>query len=116
MGKYGYSIYMGGLSERIRTRDVEDFFRGYGKILDISLKAKFGKKIFFFWNDSFQMSERKGSNQGVQTRVVRVPIFKISRVPSGPGPRFSGVKIKLRVSISSPRTTLVQSSVRLCVA
>jgi len=48
MGKYGYSIYMGGLSERIRTRDVEDFFRGYGKILDISLKAKFGKKIFFF--------------------------------------------------------------------
>ena len=43
MGKYGYSIYMGGLSERIRTRDVEDFFRGYGKILDISLKAKFGK-------------------------------------------------------------------------
>jgi len=42
MGKYGYSVYIAGLSDRVRTRDVEDFFRGYGKILDISLKAKYG--------------------------------------------------------------------------
>lgn len=42
MGKYGQSLYMGGLSERVRTRDIEDFFRGYGKIVDISLKAKYG--------------------------------------------------------------------------
>jgi len=42
MGKYGYSVYIGGISDRVRTGDVEDFFKGYGKILDISLKSKFG--------------------------------------------------------------------------
>merc|ERR1711868_236968 len=41
MGKYGYSVWMGGLPERVRSRDIEDFFKGYGKILDISLKSKF---------------------------------------------------------------------------
>merc|ERR1712227_1071389 len=42
MSRYGYSVWIGGLSDRVRTRDVEEFFRGYGKILDISLKQKFG--------------------------------------------------------------------------
>ena len=56
MGKYGYSVYIGGISDRVRTGDVEDFlkgnfgsifqilafFSGYGKILDISLKNKYG--------------------------------------------------------------------------
>ena len=43
MPSYGYSVYIGGLSDRVRTRDVEDFLRGYGKILDISLKTKYGE-------------------------------------------------------------------------
>jgi len=41
MGKYGYSVWMGGLPERVRSRDIEDFFQGYGKILDVSIKTKF---------------------------------------------------------------------------
>jgi len=41
MGKYGFSVWMGGLPERVRSRDIEDFFKGYGKILDVSLKTKF---------------------------------------------------------------------------
>jgi len=41
MGKYGHSVWMGGLPERVRSRDIEDFFKGYGKILDVSLKTKF---------------------------------------------------------------------------
>merc|ERR1712142_754051 len=41
MGKYGYSVYIGGISDRVRTGDVEDFLKGYGKILDISIKTKF---------------------------------------------------------------------------
>merc|ERR1711990_310887 len=41
MGKYGYSVWMGGLPERVRSRDIEDFFKGYGKILDVSIKTKF---------------------------------------------------------------------------
>jgi len=42
MGKYGFSVYIGGISDRVRTADVEDFLKGYGKILDISLKSKYG--------------------------------------------------------------------------
>merc|ERR1712158_58000 len=42
MGKYGFSVYIGGISDRVRTGDVEDFLKGYGKILDISLKNKYG--------------------------------------------------------------------------
>ena len=44
MGKYGQSVWMGRLPERVRSRDIEDFFRGYGKILDVTIKTKFGKK------------------------------------------------------------------------
>merc|ERR1712137_299534 len=36
------SVYIGGISDRVRTGDVEDFLKGYGKILDISLKSKYG--------------------------------------------------------------------------
>ena len=43
MGKYGFSVWMGGLPERIRSRDIDDFFKGYGKIVDISIKTKYGK-------------------------------------------------------------------------
>lgn len=45
MGKYGFSVYIGGISDRVRTGDVEDFLKGYGKILDISLKSKYGENV-----------------------------------------------------------------------
>ena len=45
MGKYGFSVYLGGISDRVRTGDVEDFFKGYGKILDIALKSKYGNSF-----------------------------------------------------------------------
>ena len=38
MGKYGFSIYLGGISDRVRTGDVEDFFKGYGKVREIMQK------------------------------------------------------------------------------
>ena len=28
MGKYGFSVYLGGISDRVRTGDVEDFLKG----------------------------------------------------------------------------------------
>ena len=46
MPKYGFSVWIGGISDRVRTADVEDLVRGYGKILDVSLKGKFGKHSF----------------------------------------------------------------------
>ena len=42
MPKYGFSVYIGGISDRVRTGDIEDFFHGYGRILDIILKNKYG--------------------------------------------------------------------------
>jgi len=41
MGKYGFSVWMGGLPERVRSRDIDDFFKGYGRIVDISIKTKY---------------------------------------------------------------------------
>uniref|UniRef100_A0AC34GTG0 RRM domain-containing protein n=1 Tax=Panagrolaimus sp. ES5 TaxID=591445 RepID=A0AC34GTG0_9BILA len=35
-------VYIGNLSSRASERDVEDFFRGYGKIRDVILKSGFG--------------------------------------------------------------------------
>lgn len=54
MGKYGFSVYIGGLSEYVRTRDIEDFFKGYGKILDINLKAKYG---FIEFEDKYDAAD-----------------------------------------------------------
>lgn len=35
-------VYIGHLSSRATERDVEDFFRGFGKIRDVILKSGFG--------------------------------------------------------------------------
>ena len=35
-------VFIGRLSHRASERDVEDFFRGYGRIRDIVLKNGFG--------------------------------------------------------------------------
>ena len=35
-------VYIGGLNSRASQRDVEKFFRDYGKIRDIILKNGFG--------------------------------------------------------------------------
>ena len=42
MGRYGFSVWMGGLPERVRSREIEDFFKGYGRILDVAIKSKYG--------------------------------------------------------------------------
>ena len=62
MGKYGYSVWMGGLPERVRSRDIEDFFKGFGKILDVSIKTKFGKAHILAWTyfrPHFRSHQRK---------------------------------------------------------
>merc|ERR1711990_539755 len=57
MGKYGYSVWMGGLPERVRSRDIEDFFQGYGKILDVSIKTKFA---------FIEFDDRRGAEDAVK--------------------------------------------------
>lgn len=36
-------VYIGRLSYQARERDVERFFKGYGKILEVDLKNGWGK-------------------------------------------------------------------------
>ena len=38
----GTRVYIGGLSYHAREKDVERFFKGYGKIRDIMLKNGYG--------------------------------------------------------------------------
>jgi len=38
-------VYIGHLSSKASERDVEHFFRGYGKIRDVVLKNGFGELI-----------------------------------------------------------------------
>ena len=38
----GTRVYLGGLSYHAREKDVERFFKGYGKIRDIMLKNGYG--------------------------------------------------------------------------
>ncbi|RXG54779.1 Serine-arginine protein 55, partial [Armadillidium vulgare] len=38
----GTRVYVGGLNHRVSERDVERFFRGYGRLRDIIIKNGFG--------------------------------------------------------------------------
>lgn len=37
----GTRLFVGRLSRYVNERDIEDFFRGYGRINDIMIKANF---------------------------------------------------------------------------
>lgn len=56
----GCRVFIGRLSPHARERDVEKFFKGYGRIREINLKNGFGfvvsLSIFFFFvqSESFQ--------------------------------------------------------------
>uniref|UniRef100_A0A5S6Q0F1 RRM domain-containing protein n=1 Tax=Trichuris muris TaxID=70415 RepID=A0A5S6Q0F1_TRIMR len=45
-------VYIGQLSYEIRENDVEDFFKGYGKIRDINLKQGYGFVEFDDYRDA----------------------------------------------------------------
>ena len=39
----GCSVFIGNLSDHARNDDIERFFKGYGRVRDISLKGGYGK-------------------------------------------------------------------------
>lgn len=45
-------VYVGGLSHRARERDVEKFFRKYGRIREISMKNGYGFVDFEDYRDA----------------------------------------------------------------
>lgn len=40
-------VYIGHLSSRASERDVEHFFRGFGRIRDVVIKSGFGFVVIF---------------------------------------------------------------------
>ena len=43
MGRESASVFVGNLSDNARNEDVDRFFKGYGKLRDVSLKGGYGK-------------------------------------------------------------------------
>lgn len=46
--KMGTRVYLGRLSHHAREKDVERFFKGYGKIRDVMLKNGYGFVVSYF--------------------------------------------------------------------
>ena len=47
MGRESVSVFVGNLSDHARNEDIDRFFKGYGKLKDVSLKGGYGKKQGF---------------------------------------------------------------------
>ena len=43
MGRESVSVFVGNLSDNARNEDVDRFFKGYGKLRDVSLKGGYGE-------------------------------------------------------------------------
>jgi len=58
-------LYIGRLSDKVRERDVQDFFRGYGKVKDIIMKNGYGFVVSVLWkylkNTYLRLSSAKKS-------------------------------------------------------
>jgi RNA recognition motif-containing protein len=39
MGKYGFSVFVGNLSRRVRRDDLKDTFRDMGRIIEVDIKT-----------------------------------------------------------------------------
>lgn len=49
MGKYGYSVFVGNLSRRVRRDDLKDTFRDMGRIIEVDIKTGYGKFYGFIF-------------------------------------------------------------------
>ncbi len=49
----GTRVYIGGLPYGVREKDLERFFKGYGRIRDILIKNGYGFVVsFYFFNEN----------------------------------------------------------------
>lgn len=49
----GTRVYIGGLPYRVKERDIERFFRGYGKLREVLIKNGYGFVVSGFFNLSW---------------------------------------------------------------
>lgn len=55
----GTRVYIGHLSYHARERDIERFFKGYGRIRDVMLKNGYGFVVSFFFNEVIKIKIKK---------------------------------------------------------
>merc|ERR1739848_554280 len=71
----GTLVYLGGLSHRARERDVEKFFRKFGRIKDISLKNGFAFVDFEDYRDAddacYELSGKDFLGERVTVELAR---------------------------------------------
>lgn len=49
----GTRVFVGGLTYRVRERDLERFFRKYGRVKDISMKNGYAFVVSWLYNFQF---------------------------------------------------------------
>jgi len=80
----GTRVFVGGLKDpRIRERDVEDFFKGFGRIREVILKGGYG---FVEFEDLQDAEDAVYEKNGKSLNGERVVVEHAMRPGSGPGP------------------------------
>ncbi|XP_061407510.1 serine/arginine-rich splicing factor 5 isoform X2 [Lethenteron reissneri] len=91
-------VFIARLGPHVRTKDVEKFFKGYGKIRDIDIKAGFGFVEFDDCRDAddavSDLNGRELNNERMTVEHARAPRARGDRMdtfvrrPSGPPPTY----------------------------
>lgn len=55
----GSRVYVGGLPYGVRERDLERFFKGYGRTRDILIKNGYGFVVSFYKFRTSELTERE---------------------------------------------------------
>ena len=94
----GTRVYIGGLPYRVKERDIERFFRGYGKLREVLIKNGYGFVVSITWtcgnwrrkiNNSFDLlgiwrlpwcwrCRLRAEWKGIVWRTVRLSCYKQS--------------------------------------
>lgn len=94
MSKMSTRVYLGGLSHRARERDVEKFFRKFGRIRDISLKNGFAFVDFDDYRDAddacYELSGKDFLGERVTVELARGTPHGRDRERWGDGRRGGG--------------------------
>lgn len=71
MGKYGYSVFVGNIGRRVRSDDIRDPFKKFGRILDVDLKNGFG---FVEFEDKRDAADAVKELNGIRIQGDRIKV------------------------------------------
>jgi len=71
MGKYGFSVFVGNIGRRVRTEDIRDPFKKYGRVLDVDLKNGFG---FVEFEDKRDAADAVKELNGLRVQGERITV------------------------------------------